>query len=145
LPITNVTVMDTEFGCAATLSVAAQPIFPQTRRQVIMKKSCVSIARSVAFSLAVAGLLSGAMTACTSTRTSESTGEYVDDVVISSKVRGEILADKNLKIYQIDVETFKGVVQLSGFVDSSASKARAGQVAAGVTGVTNVRNNLIVK
>jgi osmotically-inducible protein OsmY len=95
--------------------------------------------------LILLGLLPGSMIACTGSRTSESTGEYVDDSVISSKVRSQLLGDKDLNITQIDVETYKGVVQLSGFVDSSEAKNRAGRVAAGVGGVTQVRNNLIVK
>lgn len=85
------------------------------------------------------------MAACTGSRTSESTGEYVDDSVISNKVRGQLLGDKDLNITQIDVETYKGVVQLSGFVDSAEIKNRAGRVAASVGGVTQVRNNLVVK
>jgi osmotically-inducible protein OsmY len=95
--------------------------------------------------LTLGGLLAGSITACTSSRTSESTGEYIDDSVISNKVRGEIVGDKDLSIFQIDVEAYKGVVQLSGFVNSQAAKNRAGTVAAGVKGVKQVRNNLVVK
>ena len=83
--------------------------------------------------------------ACTGSRTSESTGEYVDDSVISNKVRGQLLGDKDLNITQIDIETYKGVVQLSGFVDTPEAKNRAGTVAASVSGVKQVRNNLVVK
>ena len=57
------------------------------------------------------GFLAGSTAACTSWRTSESTGEYVDDSVISNKVRGQLLGDKDLNITQIDIETYKGVVQ----------------------------------
>ncbi|MDG4603609.1 MAG: BON domain-containing protein [Defluviicoccus sp.] len=64
---------------------------------------------------------------------------------MSNKVRGQLLSDKDLNITQIDVETYKGVVQLSGFVDNAEIKNRAGRVAASVGGVTKVRNNLIVK
>lgn len=85
------------------------------------------------------------MAACAGSSTSESTGEYVDDSVISNKVRAEIVGDEDLSLFQIDVETFKGVVQLSGFVDSAATKTRAGEVAAGVSGVKRVQNNLIIK
>jgi osmotically-inducible protein OsmY len=85
------------------------------------------------------------MAACAGSSTSESTGEYVDDSVISNKVRADIVGDKALSLFQIDVETFKGTVQLSGFVDTAATKARAGEVAAGVRGVKRVQNNLIVK
>jgi osmotically-inducible protein OsmY len=96
----------------------------------------------------VAVALVSAMTiaGCTSsTRTTESTGEYVDDAAITSKVKAAILAEPGLKTLQIGVETYKDVVQLSGFVDNAQSKARAGEVAAGVPGVSSVRNNLVVK
>jgi osmotically-inducible protein OsmY len=84
--------------------------------------------------------------ACTSSsRTTESTGEYVDDAVITSKVKAALVGDSGLKSYVIGVETFKDVVQLSGFVNSAQVKARAGEVAAGVSGVKSVRNNLVVK
>lgn len=95
--------------------------------------------------LILVGFLAGSMAACTSSRTSESTGEYVDDSVISNKVRGQLLGDKDLNITQIDIETYKGVVQLSGFVDTPEAKNRAGTVAASVSGVKQVRNNIIVK
>jgi osmotically-inducible protein OsmY len=95
--------------------------------------------------LSLGGLLAGAITACSSSRTSESTGEYIDDSVISNKVRAEIVGDKDLSFFQIDVASYKGVVQLSGFVNSQAAKDRAGAIAAGVSGVKQVRNNLIVK
>jgi hyperosmotically inducible periplasmic protein len=87
----------------------------------------------------------GAFTACTSSRTSESTGEYIDDATITTKVKAAILNEPGLKSMQISVETFKEVVQLSGFVDNAQSKTRAGQVAAGVAGVKSVRNDLVVK
>ena len=93
--------------------------------------------------LAVAAALS--MAACNSSRTSESTGEYVDDSVITSKVKAALLNDSGLKSFDIGVETFKDVVQLSGFVNSAQIKTRATQVAAGVSGVRSVRNNLVVK
>ena len=97
--------------------------------------------------IAAAGLaLSGtAFLGCASTRTQESTGEYIDDSVITSKVKADILGDEHLKSFQIGVETNKGVVQLSGFVNSSHAKERAGEVASKVKGVSHVRNDLIVK
>src|SRR5512143_1396827 len=82
---------------------------------------------------------------CASTPTRESTGEYVDDSTITTKVKAAIFNDPSLKVFQINVETFKGEVQLSGFVDSSQSVNRAGEVARGVKGVKSVKNNLIVK
>ena len=95
--------------------------------------------------LVLAGLLAGPLGACSSTSTSESTGEYVDDATISNTVRAQLIGDAELNIFQIDVTTYKGVVQLSGFVNSATAKERAGRVAAGVEGVKEVRNNLIVK
>lgn len=100
---------------------------------------------SLTIALILAGLLAGPMAACSSTSTSESTGEYIDDSAISNKVRGALIADKDLNVFQIDVTTYKGVVQLSGFVDSTSIRERAGAVAASVDGVNQVRNNLIVK
>jgi len=82
---------------------------------------------------------------CASTPTKEGTGEYIDDSAITTKVKSAILGDSALKVFQINVETFKGEVQLSGFVDSAAAKQKAGEVARGVGGVKSVKNNLIVK
>ena len=82
---------------------------------------------------------------CASTPTRESTGEYVDDSVITTKVKAAILNDPSLKVFQINVETFKGEVQLSGSVDSTQIVNRAGEVARSVGGVTSVKNDLIVK
>jgi osmotically-inducible protein OsmY len=82
---------------------------------------------------------------CAATRTKESTGGYVDDTVITTKVKSAIFADPELKVLQINVETFKGIVQLSGFVDSQQAAARAADLAGTVTGVKGVKNNLIVK
>ncbi|MGE0087615.1 MAG: BON domain-containing protein [Desulfococcaceae bacterium] len=82
---------------------------------------------------------------CAGTQKRESTGEYVDNSVLTSKVKAEIFNDPMLKVFQIDVETFKGVVQLSGFVDSAKVSARAAEVAASVKGVKSVKNSLVVK
>ncbi|MFZ2725437.1 MAG: BON domain-containing protein [Methylococcaceae bacterium] len=85
------------------------------------------------------------LTACAGGKTYESTGEYFDDVVITNKVRASILGDSTLKFLQISVESFRGVVQLSGFVDSTKASARAAQLARTVSGVKLVNNSLIVK
>ena len=82
---------------------------------------------------------------CASTPTKEGTGEYVDDSAITTKVKAAIFNDPALKVFQINVETFKGDVQLSGFVDSAQSVTKAGEVARGVKGVKSVKNHLIVK
>jgi osmotically-inducible protein OsmY len=82
---------------------------------------------------------------CASTPTRESTGEYVDDSVITTKVKAAIFNEPSLKVFQINVETFKGEVQLSGSVDSAQIVNRAGEVARSIGGVKSVKNNLIVK
>jgi osmotically-inducible protein OsmY len=82
---------------------------------------------------------------CASTRTQQSAGEKVDDSVITTKVKAAILDEPTLKVFQINVETFKGEVQLSGFVDNAQSVKKAGEVARGVKGVRSVKNSLIVK
>jgi osmotically-inducible protein OsmY len=82
---------------------------------------------------------------CASTQKREGTGEYLDDSAITTKVKAAILNEPTLKVFQVNVETFKGEVQLSGFVDSAQSAAKAGAVARSVKGVKSVKNNLIVK
>jgi len=82
---------------------------------------------------------------CAATQKRESTGQYVDDSVITTKVKAAIFDEETLKTLQINVKTFKGVVQLSGFVDSTRSVSKAGEVAGGVNGVVSVKNDLIVK
>jgi len=82
---------------------------------------------------------------CAGTAKRESTGEYIDDSVLTSKVKTEIFNDPMLKVFQINVESFKGVVQLSGFVNSAQASARAVEVANSVKGVKSVKNSLIVK
>ena len=82
---------------------------------------------------------------CGSTQKREGTGEYLDDTVITTKVKAAILNEPTLKSAEINVETFKGVVQLSGFVSSSASISKAIEVAKGVTGVKSVRNSMHLK
>ena len=89
--------------------------------------------------------LIAAFVGCASTQKREGTGEYIDDSAITAKVKAAILGDSALKVFQINVETFKGEVQLSGFVDSADMVKRAGEVARGVKGVVMVKNNLIVK
>ena len=75
----------------------------------------------------------------------EGTGEYIDDTVITTKVKAAFVADEALKATEINVETFKGVVQLSGFVKSPADIARAADVARGVEGVKSVKNDIRLK
>ena len=83
--------------------------------------------------------------ACASTSKQESTGEYIDDSVITTKVKSLLAADDFLKSFQISVETYKGTVQLSGFVGSEKAVDKAGEIARSVKGVKSVKNDLIVK
>jgi osmotically-inducible protein OsmY len=85
------------------------------------------------------------LAACASTRTHESTGEYVDDSVITTKVKSLLAADDLLKSFKISVETYKGVVQLSGFVNSQKAVDKASEITKTVKGVTSIKNDLIVK
>ena len=86
-----------------------------------------------------------ALMGCASTATQEGTGEYVDDTVITTKVKAEIFNEPSLKSAEINVETFKGVVQLSGFVNSQDDINRAVRVARSVKGVVSVRNDMRLK
>jgi osmotically-inducible protein OsmY len=82
---------------------------------------------------------------CAATQKHESTGQYIDDSVITTKVKAAILDEPSLKVFQISVKTYQGVVQLSGFVDSAQSAKKAGEVAGRVEGVKEVKNDLVVK
>jgi osmotically-inducible protein OsmY len=82
---------------------------------------------------------------CASTPKHEGTGEYVDDTVITGKVKAALFKEPTLKSAEINVETFKGVVQLSGFVSSAAAETTAVAVARGVEGVKSVKNDMHVK
>lgn len=82
---------------------------------------------------------------CASTQKHESTGQYVDDSVITTKVKAAIFDESTLKTLQINVKTYNGIVQLSGFVDSPQSVSKAGEVAGRVDGVKEVKNDLVVK
>jgi osmotically-inducible protein OsmY len=86
-----------------------------------------------------------AMVGCTSTPTRESTGEYVDDAVLTAKVKATIFNEPTLKATEINVETFKGDVQLSGFVTQPQDAQRAAELARGVKGVSSVKNDIRVK
>lgn len=94
--------------------------------------------------LAVAALALAALSACTVVEGRTTAGEYVDDATISTRVRAEIVRDPELKMRQINVETFKGTVQLTGFVDSAQQATRASEVARAVPGVRAVRNDIVV-
>ena len=82
---------------------------------------------------------------CASTRHHEGTGEYVDDSVITTKVKSAIFNEPGLRVAEVQVKTFKGVVQLSGFVRSDADIQSAVRVASAVDGVKSVTNDMLVK
>ncbi|MGQ4275749.1 BON domain-containing protein [Pseudidiomarina sp. E22-M8] len=96
----------------------------------------------VAFFLALSALL---LSACGSSPQRESTGEYFDDSVITTKVKAAIFNHPDLAVSEINVETFKGEVQLSGFVSSTNDMNTAVRLARGVTGVTSVKNSMRLK
>jgi osmotically-inducible protein OsmY len=87
----------------------------------------------------------GTVVGCASTSQQEGTGEYVDDAVITTKVKAAIFNEPTLKSAEINVETFKGAVQLSGFVNSQADISKAAEIARSVKGVTSVKNDMRLK
>lgn len=87
----------------------------------------------------------GGAVGCASTSKQAGTGEYVDDTVITTKVKAAIFNEPTLKSMEINVETFKGVVQMSGFVNSQADINKATSLARGVTGVQSVKNDMRLK
>jgi osmotically-inducible protein OsmY len=93
----------------------------------------------------VLSLLVALMVGCASTDSRSGTGEYFDDTVITTKVKAAIFNEPSLKSAEINVETFKGVVQLSGFVNSEADIETAVRVARSVKGVTSVKNDMTLK
>jgi osmotically-inducible protein OsmY len=101
--------------------------------------------RNIVIHFLVLLMLIATFAACASTRTHESAGEYVDDSVITTKVKSLLAADDFLKSFQISVETYKGIVQLSGFVNAQMAVDKAGEVVKSVPGVKSIKNNLIVK
>jgi osmotically-inducible protein OsmY len=86
-----------------------------------------------------------ALAGCASTAKQEGTGEYIDDALITTKVKAAIFNEPTLKATEINVETFKGKVQLSGFVSSQGDINKATEIARGVKGVTSVKNDMRLK
>ena len=101
--------------------------------------------RNIVIHFLVILMLIAVFAACASTRTSESTGEYVDNSVITAKIKSLLAEDDFLKSFQISVETYQGTVQLSGFVNSQKAVDKAGEIVRSVKGVKSVKNDLIVK
>jgi len=90
-------------------------------------------------------ILLATLAGCASSAKQEGTGEYFDDSVITTKVKAAIFDEPTLKSAEINVETFKGVVQLGGFVSSQANISKAVEVTRGVKGVTGVKNDMRLK
>jgi hypothetical protein len=107
-------------------------------RRLTMKQLKFLSAIFMAFALLTAA-------GCASTPKQEGTGEYIDDSVITTKVKAAILNEPTLKSAEINVETFKGTVQLSGFVTSRADMNKAVEVARSVNGVTSVKSDMRLK
>jgi osmotically-inducible protein OsmY len=93
----------------------------------------------------IALLLLAAYAGCASTETSRATGTYVDDNAITAKVKTGLTTDSTTKARDIQVDTYRGVVQLSGFVDNQAAIDRATEIARGVEGVKDVKNSLVLR
>jgi len=114
-----------------------------------MKKTSANTCKSLKVLTLIACLgalpLLGGLTGCAGNRYSQSTGERIDDHATSSRVRSALSSDTQYKYDGVNVETFKGVVQLSGFVNSRDQKNRAGDLAKKVEGIKEVANNITVK
>jgi osmotically-inducible protein OsmY len=106
----------------------------------ISRRFLSAVAQSV-----IAGSLLVSVVACAPTPTREGTGEYIDDSVITGKVKAAFAADPTVKATQVQVETFKGTVQLSGFVDSRESAQKAVELARAVKGVKSVKNDTVIR
>ena len=90
-------------------------------------------------------VLSGILVGCAGTTWQESTGEYIDDTLLTSRVKSELLNDPGVSGLAVNVETFKGTVQLSGFVKTVAERNRAVQLVRGVAGVRQVKNDILIR
>jgi osmotically-inducible protein OsmY len=95
--------------------------------------------------LLLAAMLGSALVACTSTPTQQSTGEVIDDGVVTAKVKAALIDDPVTKAHQINVETFKGAVQLSGFVESDEARTRALQLVRDIDGVKSVKDAMEIR
>lgn len=95
--------------------------------------------------LILLGLVLAILTACAPSGTHRGTGEYLDDTAITARVKTALAADPDVKATDVQVETFRGTVQLSGFVESPVSVTRAAQLARDVPGVKEVRNSIVIR
>ncbi len=95
--------------------------------------------------LILLALVLAILSACAPSGTHRGTGEYIDDAAITTRVKTAFAADPEVKATEVQVETFKGTVQISGFVDSPDSAARAAQLARDVPGVKQVQNSMVIR
>jgi osmotically-inducible protein OsmY len=124
---------------------ARQAILDRRSHQRFFKEFNMTISILRRAAALAAFVLFATLTACSSTSKTEGTGEYVDDTVITTKVKAAVLSEPGLKSAEINVETFKGKVQLSGFVSTQAQIEKAVEVARSVKGVTSVTNSMRLK
>lgn len=118
-------------------------LFHPCHRKPLMKTTTQRFSVLLLAAAAFTGLVG--MAGCASTATQESTGQYMDDTAITAKVKTAIFNDASLKSAEINVETFKGVVQLSGFVNSAADIQRAVALVQSISGVRSVKNDMRMK
>jgi len=97
------------------------------------------------FLIALASAITLAINGCTATKTQESTGQFVDDSAITTKIKAKLVDDPVVSALRISVETYEGVVQLSGFANSSMEISQAGEIAKQTAGVRSVKNNIHLK
>jgi osmotically-inducible protein OsmY len=114
------------------------PQLPATKQGLPMKNLKIA-------SVLIAAFMLTTVVGCASTPTSDSTGQYIDDSVITTSVKTAIFNEPTLKVTEINVETFKGTVQLSGFVRSQENIATAMNLARNVKGVQAVKNDMRLK
>jgi osmotically-inducible protein OsmY len=124
--------VNNHIACRASLDSAEKGVWTMNTNKRIVQ--------SLLILLLVVGLA-----ACASTSKQSGAGEYVDDTVITTKIKSLLAADDFLKSFEISVETYKGTVQLSGFVNTRDAVNRAGEIARSVQGVGSVKNNLSIK
>ena len=121
----------------------------ENKTKETMKQTSVTTGRVLKLSALILSVgtlaMVGGMTGCAGDRYTQSTGERIDDKAASSRVRSALSADTQYKYADVNVQTFKGVVQLNGFVNSRDQKNRAGDLAKRVEGVKEVQNNITVK
>jgi osmotically-inducible protein OsmY len=103
------------------------------------------MARQTTAALLLAAIMASTVVGCSSTPTQQSTGQAIDDGVVTAKVKAKLIEDPVTKAHQINVETFKGTVQLSGFVETDQARTRALQLARSTDGVKSVKDALEIR